>query len=106
MTVPIHEAAEVLTPLLSTGADVASRELASQAGSGFAKAALSVIDKLRGKAREPNPGVHEIEDALEAGLAAGAVTEAELRSLVTENLTAGKNVYSRNTFNIGGDFHG
>lgn len=106
MSVPVQEAAQALVPLLSAGVDVASRELAGETGSSFAKAALQVIAKLRSSASKPKPDVKEIEGALRTGLADGSVTEAQVRTLVTENISAGKNVYMHNIFNIERDFHG
>lgn len=100
MSVPVQEAAQALAPLLSAGVDAASRELAGETGSSFAKAALQVIGTLRGSARKPKPEVKDIEDSLRAGLADGTVTGAQVQTLVTENIHA-KNVFTRNVFNIG-----
>jgi hypothetical protein len=111
MSVPVQEAAAVLTPLLSVGADAALRELASQAGSTISKPATRVIEKIGKYLPGANPSRGEVERALESGLASGAISGNEV-TLIAESQQAGrdivnnraKTIFSGNTFNVSGNF--
>lgn len=83
MSVPIHEAAEALAPFLTTGADSAMRELAGRAGSGLSRAAIRLIGKIQPLLTGSAPEVSEIEQALRAGLAEGAVSPLEVEAIVS-----------------------
>jgi|GEM_PF-4937652 len=83
MSVPIHEAAEALAPLLSAGGDAAVRELAGKAGSGLSDAAMHLIGKIRPFLKSPTPDVAEVGQALQAGLADGAVSPRDIEALVS-----------------------
>ena len=113
MSAPVQEAAQALAPLLSNGADVAARELAGQAGSAFARAALQLISKLRSSLKSTEPDQAEIEDALRTGLAESKIADTEVMALVTTfragrdqwNVKAGRDVNIGNVNRIEGDFH-
>ena len=112
MSVPIQEAAEALVPLLSTGADVAVRELAGQAGSKVSRAALRLIEKIRGSLKSPAPDLAEVEEALQKGLASGIVSASEIQAFVslqgsgrdTWNISAGRDVNIKNKLRVEGDY--
>lgn len=108
MTVPIHEAAEALTPLLAAGLDDAAGEVAGQG-------ALRLIDKLRTKLGGSKPEVAEVEDALRVGLADGTISAEEVQAFLAVQssgrdswtvgkVEAGRDANVGNTFHIGGDY--
>jgi hypothetical protein len=95
----VHDASLVLASLASAGAGAAAHDLAEQAGTGLSTAARGILARLRHRLPSEQPEMREIGDALREALAAGEVTEAELKTLVNHaraenaSMSAGKNIY-------------
>jgi hypothetical protein len=80
----VADAARTLAALAGAGAGVAIAEASKEAGKDVHSAAKVVLGKIAGLLRRSDPDVTELAEALDAALAAGTVSEDELRSLVQQ----------------------
>lgn len=117
MTDLIQQAAEVLVPLVSAGAGVASTEVAKRMGGELFEAASRLWTKARAFF-SGQYGSKEIADALKGALEAGAVPISELHDLVALSQqqdarihnevhsikTQGGSAFVGNQIRVGGDF--
>jgi cytochrome P450 len=118
MGVSVQEAAGVIVPYLSAGADAAAGDLSASLGAQAATAIVALLGKIR--ARLAGPVDQEgVAAGIRSALDAGEFSEDELRSAVKTLNQAGHhntaiqgdvyegNVYRRNVIDTGGgDFHG
>lgn len=93
----VHEATEVLVPLLAGGATDAAKILAEHCGERLAQAFGRVFAKLR---RTGGGGVDggEVEQTLRAALASGELQESDLRVLVQNRTTIIGRIEAKNVF--------
>jgi hypothetical protein len=102
----VHEATEVIVPLLAGGASDATKILAEYCGERLAQAFGRVFAKLR---RTGGGGVDggEVEQTLRAALARGELQESDLRTLVQNRTTIIGKIEAKNVFvNSDIDIHG
>ena len=103
MSDPVAEAAQVLVPLLSAGADVALGQIARQAGEDVAATVRRVLGKLRHALGAEEVGEEKVAAVLRAEVEAGSLTEADIQEVTRVigsgwdnhgvQIQAGKNVY-------------
>lgn len=90
----VHEATDVVLPLVASGA---AKDLAERGGQQLSQALGRVLDKLRGRVRE-GAGRDEVERALRAALAEDELREADLRLLVQGRTVIAGGVRGKNVF--------
>lgn len=78
----VNEAAQILVPLVTAGANAAVQEASKEAGRGFVGAARSLIRRMRDVSTGKITDVGGMAVALRSGLDEGSITHEELTELV------------------------
>jgi hypothetical protein len=118
MGVSVQEAAGVIVPYLSAGADATAGDLSARLGAQTAAGIVGLLGKIRARLTGP-PDQEGVAAGIRSALDAGELSEDALRSAVATLSQAGHhntaiqgdvydgNVYRGNVIDTGGgDFHG
>lgn len=101
----MHEAVDVLWPVLAAGGAATAQGMAEEGGSRLFAIASAILAKLRHRIGD-DVARPDLESAVRAALTAGDVSPGDLRELLatSQGTTFIKNVFSGDV-NVGRDFH-
>lgn len=115
MSAVVPEAVNAILPVLAAGGVVTAQGVAEAGGARMFDAASRVVGKVRHRLGPDDITRPDLQRALEEGLAAGEITEADLQVVVQLSHTNARSVvgqvqaervYMDNVINVEGDFHG